>query len=49
MEKKVKFDKEKLTFTLTSDELPAKAAIDPRRLLIEKVYSDNIKSVNLDE
>ena len=35
----------KLSFQL--DTLPAKAAIDPRHLLIDKVYSDNIKTINL--
>ena len=46
MEKKVKFDSENLSFTLVADSLPAKAAIDPRRILIERVYSDNIKTVS---
>jgi len=46
MEKKVKFDSENLLFTLVADSLPAKAAIDPRRILIERIYSDNIKTVS---
>lgn len=33
-------------FTLTVDSLPAKAALDPRRMLIERVVSDNVKSVS---
>ena len=45
-EKRVKFDKEELTFQFEVDEKPAKAAVDPRRILIERVYKDNIKSVN---
>ena len=35
----------KLSFQL--DTLPAKAAIDPRHLLVDKVYSDNTKTINL--
>ena len=33
------------SFTLIVDQKPAKAGVDPRRLLIERVYDDNIKSV----
>jgi hypothetical protein len=32
-------------FTLVTDSLPAKAAIDPRRMLIERVIDDNVKVV----
>ncbi len=46
MEKKVKFDSDNLSFTLVSNRLPAKAAIDPRRILIERVYDDNIKTIS---
>ena len=35
----------KLSFQL--DTLPLKAAIDPRHILIDKVYFDNIKTINL--
>ena len=35
----------KLSFQL--DTLPVKAAIDPRHLLVDKVYSDNTKTINL--
>ena len=45
-EKRVKFDKEKMNFTFLVDSLPAKAAIDPRRILIERVYTDNVKSLS---
>lgn len=44
-EKRVKFDKEKMNFTFLVDSLPIKAAIDPRRILIERVYDDNVKSL----
>lgn len=45
--KRVKFDKEKMEFVLRSDTLPAKAAIDPYRLLIERVVKDNVKPIEL--
>lgn len=32
-------------FTLIVDTIPAKAAIDPKRILIERVYKDNFKTV----
>lgn len=44
--KRVKFDKEKMTFSLTTDQKPAKAAIDPHRLLIERIVDDNVKGVS---
>lgn len=42
---RVKFDKENLSFTFSTDSLPVKAAIDPLQILIERVYSDNTKSL----
>jgi hypothetical protein len=45
LSKRVFFDQDTMRFTLISDSLPAKAAIDPRRILIERVYSDNIKPI----
>jgi len=45
-QKRVKINKAKMNFTFTVDSLPIKAAIDPRRLLIDRVYSDNIKKVS---
>lgn len=45
-EERVKFDQKDMQFTFIVDSKPAKAAIDPRRLLIDRVYSDNIKSVS---
>lgn len=46
---RVKIDAEKMEFTFETDEKPARAAIDPRRLLIDRVYDDNSKSVSLIE
>ncbi len=47
--KRVNITEEKSVFTLVADSLPAKAAIDPRRMLIERVIEDNEKSIELDE
>ena len=44
-QKRVKFDKDKMNFTFEVDSLPVKAAIDPRHILIDRIYSDNIKTV----
>lgn len=44
-EKRVKINKERMSWTLEVDSLPAKAAIDPKMLLIDKVYDDNSKTV----
>jgi ABC-2 type transport system permease protein len=43
--KRVLLDKENMKFTVEVDELPAKAAIDPKRLLIERNIGDNVKSL----
>ncbi|WP_299124948.1 M1 family aminopeptidase [uncultured Winogradskyella sp.] len=48
-QKRLKFNKEKTTYTMQLDSLPAKAAIDPRHILIDRVYKDNIKSISLEE
>lgn len=45
-ERKVFVDKEEMTFTIRTDSMPVKAAIDPRRILIDRVYDDNVKSVS---
>lgn len=45
-QKRVKIDQPEMAFTLTLDTIPAKAAIDPRRLLIDRVYDDNVKVVS---
>lgn len=44
-EKKVLFNKKNNHFTFTVNDVPAKAAIDPRKILIERVYTDNTKSI----
>jgi len=46
MEKRIKFDSDSFTVSFEMDRKPVKAAIDPRRILIERVYSDNIKRVS---
>lgn len=43
--KRVKFNKENMNFTFEVDSLPAKAAIDPRRILIERNIKDNVKKL----
>lgn len=42
---RVFFDQENSQLKFTLDELPKKAAIDPLRLLIDRVYKDNRKTV----
>ncbi|HET8860292.1 ABC transporter permease/M1 family aminopeptidase [Marivirga sp.] len=44
-QKRVKIDQENMEFTFEVDTIPAKAGIDPRHLLIDRVFNDNIKSV----
>ncbi|MBO3117099.1 hypothetical protein J4050_10085 [Winogradskyella sp. DF17] len=46
-EQRLKFNRESMSITLELDKLPVKAAIDPRHVLIDRVYSDNIKSLSL--
>lgn len=46
-QKRVKIDQPEMAFTFTLDTIPAKAAIDPRRLLIDRVYDDNVKVVDV--
>jgi len=43
--KRVKFDEAKMNFTFEVDSIPTKAAIDPRRILIERNIKDNVKTV----
>tara|TARA_R110002050_G_scaffold300621_1_gene471016 strand:+ start:46402 stop:49977 length:3576 start_codon:yes stop_codon:yes gene_type:complete len=45
-QKRVKFDEPKMTFTFEVDSIPAKAAIDPRHILIDRIYKDNIKKLS---
>ncbi|PJB13856.1 MAG: hypothetical protein CO118_11615 [Flavobacteriales bacterium CG_4_9_14_3_um_filter_32_8] len=44
-QKRVKFNATEMNFTFEVDSIPAKAAIDPRRMLIERVITDNVKKV----
>ena len=46
-QKRIKIAQNKTNISFQLDSLPLKAAIDPRHLLIDKVYSDNIRTVNL--
>ena len=48
-QKRIPFSEKAFDYTFVTDSLPQKAAIDPRHLLIDRVYSDNIKSVSLQE
>ena len=45
-QRRLKFNKNESTLTIELDSLPVKAAIDPRHLLIDRVYKDNIKSLS---
>lgn len=45
-EKRVKINKNETNFVFEIDDQPIKAAIDPKKLLIDRVYDDNIKNVN---
>lgn len=42
---RIQMTNEKDTYKLVVDSLPAKAAVDPRRMLIERVIKDNVKSI----
>jgi aminopeptidase N len=42
--KRVKIDSPEMTFSFEVDSIPAKLAIDPYHLLIDRVYSDNVKA-----
>ena len=42
--KRVKIDSSEMTFKFEIDSIPAKLAIDPYHLLIDRVYEDNIKT-----
>jgi heme/copper-type cytochrome/quinol oxidase subunit 2 len=46
--KRVKITEPEMVFTLLLDTIPAKAAIDPRRLLIDRVYKDNVKVASVE-
>lgn len=44
-QKRVKINQKSMDFTFEVDTIPAKAGIDPRQLLIDRVFKDNIKTV----
>ena len=46
-QKRIKIVENTSNLSIQLDTLPVKAAIDPRHLLIDKVYSDNTKTINL--
>ncbi|WP_323788443.1 ABC transporter permease/M1 family aminopeptidase [Psychroserpens sp.] len=48
-QKRVKFNRDKTSITVQLDSLPVKAAIDPRHILIDRVFKDNIKSISQEE
>ena len=47
-QKRVKINQEEMSFTIEVDTVPAKAAIDPRHIMIDRVYKDNIKKVKIE-
>ncbi len=44
-QKRVKITDNETSFSFEVDSLPMKAAIDPRHILIDRIYSDNIKTI----
>ena len=46
-QKRIKIAENTSMLSFQLDTLPVKAAIDPRHILIDKVYSDNIKTINI--
>ncbi|MAJ50303.1 MAG: hypothetical protein CMB82_01650 [Flammeovirgaceae bacterium] len=48
-QKRILIDKEKMSFSFEVDSLPMRAAIDPRMLLIDRIYEDNIKDIKMVE
>jgi hypothetical protein len=47
--KRIFIDNEKTKYTLLVDRKPLKAAIDPRRVVIERVIKDNVKTIKENE
>jgi len=45
---RVYLDKENTQLKYTLDELPAKGAVDPLRILIDRVYDDNVKNISVE-
>ncbi|GGI56637.1 M1 family aminopeptidase [Winogradskyella haliclonae] len=48
-QKRLKFNTDTSSLTVELDSLPVKAAIDPRHILIDRVYKDNIKGLSIEE
>ena len=46
-QKRIKIAENTSMLSFQLDTLPVKAAIDPRHILIDKVYSDNTKTINI--
>jgi len=46
--KRVRLTRSPARYVMTVEGLPAKAALDPRQMLIERVVSDNVKSVKVE-
>ena len=47
-QKRVAITDSVMTFAFEVDSLPVKAAIDPRHILIDRVYKDNIKTIKME-
>ena len=45
--RRARCDQQESTVRMIVDSLPAKAAIDPRRILIERITDDNVKKISL--
>ncbi|WP_205125423.1 M1 family aminopeptidase [Flammeovirga kamogawensis] len=43
---RINIDQKSGVYEFTLDQLPVKAGVDPKRLLIERVYDDNIKKID---
>ena len=48
-QRRLKFNTDTSTLTVELDSLPVKAAIDPRHILIDRVFKDNIKGLSIEE
>ena len=47
-QKRVRVNDSLMNFTMVVDSLPLKAGIDPRHILIDRVFDDNIKTVTIE-
>ena len=46
-QQRVKINQASMSFTFEVDSLPLRAGVDPRHLLIDRVYKDNFKNIEL--